>query len=313
MNSTAKQNQASIDIIEQAKENIEPRRQGHSASAISKTFSNDHEQKVSNQLHEERINFEEKLQQSDREEDPLQIWIDYIQWTLNSYPQGNTTESGLLSLLERCSQQFTKAPAYKSDIRYLRIWMQYAKYVEDPAELFSFLSLHEIGTNFSLYYEEFAGYYESNGLYTKAEDVYQKGFLRKAKPFARFQQRYDQFVHRRVIYAPDTFSARPINEYPPLQTTFQLSNPQPENGRSEASVPDARQFSVFSDPDAIDSSNGKSSNPSSWENFGTVEQKRKENTIPSRAWVGETLQTQSSRKVDPLNNFSVYQDENSSK
>ncbi|EPX70898.1 mitotic spindle checkpoint protein Mad3 [Schizosaccharomyces octosporus yFS286] len=312
MNTTAKQTQTSIDIIEQAKENIEPRRQGHSAAAISKTFSKDHEQKVSNQLHEERISFEEKLQIADREEDPLQVWIDYIQWTLNSYPQGNTSESGLLSLLERCSQQFVKSPIYKNDIRYLRIWMQYAKYVEDPAELFSFLSLHEIGTNFSLYYEEFAGYFESNGLYKKAEDVYQKGFLRKAKPFARFQQRYDQFLHRKVIYAPDTITMRQTNEYPPLQTTFQLSNPHQQNGRSEVSVSDARRISVFSDTEGTSSTNGRSTNPTSWENFGTVEQKRKENTVPSRAWVGETLQTHSSRKVDPLNTFSVYQDESSS-
>ncbi|EPY49744.1 mitotic spindle checkpoint protein Mad3 [Schizosaccharomyces cryophilus OY26] len=312
MDSTSKQNQASIDIIEHSKENIEPRRQGHSASAISKAFSKDHEQKYSNQLHEERANFEKKLQVSDEEEDPLQIWIDYIQWTLNSYPQGNTTESGLLSLLERCSQHFIKVPVYKNDIRYLRIWMQYAKYVDDPAELFSFLSLHEIGTNFSLYYEEFASYYESKGSYKKAEEIYQKGFLRKAKPFARFQERYHQFVHRRVIYAPDTISTSPTNEYPPLQTTYQASSLQPKSRSNEDSIPEARKFSVFSDAEAIESQNGKFSNPSSWEAFGTVEQKRKENTIPSRAWVGEILHTQSSRKVDPLDNFSVYQDETSS-
>lgn len=304
----AGKNWVHMDVIEQSKENIEPRKAGHSASALAKSSSRNHTEKEVAGLQKERMGHERKIETSESLDDPLQVWIDYIKWTLDNFPQGETKTSGLVTLLERCTREFVRNPLYKDDVRYLRIWMQYVNYIDEPVELFSFLAHHHIGQESSIFYEEYANYFESRGLFQKADEVYQKGKRMKAKPFLRFQQKYQQFTHRWLEFAPQSFSSN-TNSVNPLQTTFESTNIQEiSQSRTQISKPKFK-FSVYSDADG----SGKDGQPGTWQTLGTVDQRRKENNISATSWVGEKLPLKSSRKLDPLGKFQVHCDEEVSK
>jgi checkpoint serine/threonine-protein kinase len=60
----------------------------------------------------------------------------YIRWTLSSYPSGPSHASHLVPLLERATREFVHDKRYTNDIRYLRLWVLYAKYVDAPKDIF---------------------------------------------------------------------------------------------------------------------------------------------------------------------------------
>jgi len=48
----------------------------------------------------------------------------YIMWVKDAFPSGGT-QSELLPLLEACTRTFQTDERYRSDLRYLRVWVQY--------------------------------------------------------------------------------------------------------------------------------------------------------------------------------------------
>ncbi|KAJ6570742.1 hypothetical protein B0H10DRAFT_1693065, partial [Mycena sp. CBHHK59/15] len=90
-----------FDVLEAAKENVQPLATGRRATALSAILSTPHAQRESkfaetrNRL---RINIELALE--DEEDDPLEAYCRLVNWTVENYPQGHSAESGLLNLLE---------------------------------------------------------------------------------------------------------------------------------------------------------------------------------------------------------------------
>jgi spindle assembly checkpoint component MAD3 len=52
---------------------------------------------------------------------------------------------------------------WKAELRYLKLWMLYASYVEKPSIVYVFLLANEVGTGWALLYEEYAGVLERSG------------------------------------------------------------------------------------------------------------------------------------------------------
>ena len=50
----------------------------------------------------------------------------FVKWTQNTFRSGGH-QAELLPLLERCTRELQHIHKYKSDIRYLRIWIQYVR------------------------------------------------------------------------------------------------------------------------------------------------------------------------------------------
>lgn len=80
----------------------------------------------------------------------------YVRWTLSSYPSGPSHASHLVPLLERSTRRFVHEEQYKSDIRLLKLWLLYAKYVDCPKDIFKFLEGLQCGTSLAGFYEEWA-------------------------------------------------------------------------------------------------------------------------------------------------------------
>jgi Mad3/BUB1 homology region 1 len=156
------------DLIEAAKENIQPLASGRRATTLSTIFSTPHAQRESklaatrNRL---RINVEISLE--DNDENPLEAYCQLVYWTLENYPQGHSAESGLLELLEEATRVLKdhRDGIWRADLRYLKLWALYANYVEKPTVIYRFLLANDIGTTFALLYEEFATVLERNGRY----------------------------------------------------------------------------------------------------------------------------------------------------
>jgi len=154
------------DVLEAAKENIQPLASGRRVTALSAILSTPHahrEAKLSATRTRLRINVEVAL--DDDEDDPLEAYCRLVYWTVENYPEGHSAESGLLELLEEATRALkdNRNGRWRGELKYLKLWMLYASFVEKSTDIYMFLIANEIGTSFALLYEEYAAVLERNG------------------------------------------------------------------------------------------------------------------------------------------------------
>lgn len=145
---------------EGSKENIQPLRQGRKASALSHVYgelsSNPLERQAAlqkeQQVYEQRI-----LQQSSEADDPLQLFIEYMQWIIECHTSSNTL---LFELIEKITKTFVDDGRYINDPRFIKVWLLYAQYSKDPLEVFQFMEAKKVGLSLASYYEDFSAYLE---------------------------------------------------------------------------------------------------------------------------------------------------------
>ena len=159
------EHQTDIEVLEQCKENVLPISTGRSASKLSTLLTSDRKS-VDAQLREGHQKFKDEIAAIENgtidEDDSLDVYHRYVRWTLSSYPSGPSHASHLVPLLELTTRRFVKDARYKSDLRYLRLWILYAKYVDTPRDIYRFLEANQIGTGAASFYEEWAGVEENN-------------------------------------------------------------------------------------------------------------------------------------------------------
>ncbi|MEW5305211.1 MAG: hypothetical protein WDW36_007768 [Sanguina aurantia] len=127
-------------------------------------------------------------------EDALEPWLRYIKWT-----QEHLTGSGkqdLQAVLEACTQEVARHERYVTDVRFLRVWIQYADCLPDPGDVFLFLKEKQMGLEFALFHEAYATYHELRGNCAAADAVYEDGISRQAKPLERLKTKYFGFHTR---------------------------------------------------------------------------------------------------------------------
>ena len=308
---------------------------------------------VQQQINSTRAQFEQEVASISESDDPLDIYDRYVRWTVETFPsaQASTvpsattlspsatasmTASGLWPLLERATSAFL-GPDYENyanDPRYLRIWLHYIRLQSSASadaasaagtgsggatrETFAFLARRGIGERLALYYEEFAAWLESCGRWAQAEEIYELGLEKKARPAERLARKMGEFRAR--------WEVKKLNEgerdgepsspaIPPLrpalapvtstavssvdETTSDPQQQQQQQQQQRQSGRSARggkkgKLAVFSDEgSAADGGGavGAGEGSSGWENIGSLAKRKKENTIAPRAWAGETLKT----------------------
>ena len=306
------ENLIDFDVIETHKENIQSLPSGRSAKSLASVFSPlaikspSHTQDANDAARQE---YETELAAIDDSDDPLDIYDRYVKWTLNTYPTAQATpQSQLLPLLERATKAFLSSPHYKNDPRYLRLWLHYTRFFSDaPRETFAYLSRHGVGDGLALYYEEFAAWLEGAGRWSQAEEVYQMGIEREARPaerllrkFADFQKRAQNRPQNAVgPSSPALPTVRPalVAKIDPFSTASPASaNPQSGAQRAAPSGSKKAKLEIFSD--AGSDERPASGGAKGWENIGTISERKKENTIGARPWVGETLKSGTSQRLE---------------
>ncbi|KAF1834308.1 hypothetical protein BDW02DRAFT_621915 [Decorospora gaudefroyi] len=323
-----------FEIIENQKENIQSLPSGRSAKALAQLYtppltsgathtpSPSQMQDVNSAT---RLKFEKELMAIDDSDDPLDVYDRYVKWTLDAYPSAqNTPQSQLCPLLERATKAFQSSPQYKNDARYLKLWLRYIHLFSDaPRETFAYLARHNIGDGLALFYEEFAAWLESAGRYTQAEEVYNMGIEREARPVERLIRKYGEFQHR--------FESRPEEVAEPTSPALPAvrpalaakvdpfahaspSAPNPQahaQSRTGGGAPRSGKpkLAIFSDGDKL-ARTGSSGSTEGWDSIGSLADRKKENTTEARPWVGETLKV--GKKNTGVQKMMIFKDETKS-
>ena len=168
------------DVLEAAKENVQPLGTGRRVTALSAILSAPHahrEAKLQLTRNRLRMNVELALASTSSQSDEMQdleipnpsnaldAYWNFVSWTIDNYPQGHSAESGLLELLEEATRILKDHDdgKWRKDVKYLKLWLLYASYVEKPVVIYKFLVANEIGTIWALLYEEYAAVLERDG------------------------------------------------------------------------------------------------------------------------------------------------------
>jgi checkpoint serine/threonine-protein kinase len=295
-----------FEIIENQKENIQSLPSGRSAKALAQLYTppltagagyTPSPSQTQNAHQLIRQQFEKELLAVDESDDPLDIYDRYVKWTLDAYPSAqNTPQSQLCPLLERATKAFQSSTLYKNDPRYLKLWLHYIRLFSDaPRETYAYLARHSIGEKLALFYEEFAAWLEGAGRWSQAEEIYNLGIDRDARPVERLVRKYGEFQHRfesrsQEVTEPTSpalpavrpaLAAKvdPFAHASPTPANPQAQQARPGSGPSKSGKP---KLAIFSDGDE----------PARTGSSGSMESladRKKENTAEARPWAGETL------------------------
>lgn len=305
-----------FDVIENQKENIQSLPQGRSARNLAKLFSPSPLQPLSTPTPSDTRNLNDAIREEYEAElfniaesdDPLDIYDRYVKWTLDAYPSAQATpNSQLAPLLERATKAFLNSPQYKNDPRYLKLWLSYIRFFSDtPRETFAFLARHNIGEGLALFYEEFAGWLEGADKWIQAEEVYQLGIDKEARPAPRLLRKFNEFQGR--------FAARPDSSNEPSSPALPTVRPalaakidpfaavaavpeDPQAPKPSAGVGGSskiksgkQKLKIFSDDENGAAPAVSASPGAGWESIGSLADRKKENRIEPKPWAGETLQ-----------------------
>lgn len=324
-----------FSLIEEQKENIQSLPGGRSARALVATLSSG---AVSNSSASSGLNetneinatikkeFEQELQTIDESDDPLDIYDRYVKWTFDAYPSAQATpQSGLLPLLERATKAFLTSADYKNDPRYLKLWLHYIRLFSDaPREVFTFLIRNGIGERLALFYEEFAAWLESAGRITQAEQVYEMGLEKEARPVERLSRKYREFSKRvesnprlNEPTSPVIPKVRPALQakIDPYASARIPSDPQAQSQKAAAPAKTTRtgkpKMQIFSDADGAPADEEPSSDMGKGhDSIGFMRERKKENTYEPKPWKGQTLKSASRPERAPK--LQIYKDEVSS-
>ncbi|KAJ6141568.1 hypothetical protein N7470_009958 [Penicillium chermesinum] len=324
-----------FDIIEAQKENVQQLPGGRSARELARIFSGgSNSDKLASPTPNDtrtlndaiRQEYESELQSIGESDDPLDVYDRYVKWTLNAYPSAQATaESGLLPLLERATKSFLSSSHYRNDPRYLKLWLHYVRLFSDaPRETFAFLARHHIGEGLALFYEEFAAWLEGAGRWNQADEVYRLGIDREARPaerllrkYSEFQQRYEQRPQDAGPSSPALPTVRPalaakVDPFAASDTSDPQASQrsQPRVGGGTKSKSGKPKMAIFSDGDAEASQPATSGQTKGWETIGSMEERKKENRVEAKPWVGETLKA--GKKAGPSQKMAIFRDESNS-
>lgn len=229
-----------------------------------------------NGIQRERQSFELQLVLLEDLDDPLQPFLNYIEWTQVNFPQGNTPE--LTELLEKCTSHFRDCPYYKNDPRYLKVWMEYIKLSDSPREIFVYLSNKDIGTQLATYYEHFATYLQSQNNYQEATEIFQLGIKNNARPLTRLKRNFDNFIRQQNLDLHLTIVTNPLA----------LKRGLPVLGDSHSSsLVKKQKFEIFQD--TSDKSILQLLDDEDIKEPGSIVTRIKENVIQPTKWSGETI------------------------
>ena len=289
-----------FEAIESQKENVQPRSRGRSAHALSHTLSMHHKERQE-VLATQRQEWEERVlgPENQDSDDPLEAWCAYVKWCIDNYPDGKSSDSGIVPLLERATREFRSSEQYQNDSRYLRLWILYAQHTDVPRDVFHFLMANEIGTKLASLYEELAHVLESYEMYDEADEMYRLGMARRASPLDRLKRRYHEY-QKRILEMPTS-----TNDGAPMTYAKALAAAMARAGRSVLGVktgrgaesvptnvlgshqplssaavrPNARTMHVYCDNDE----NGVApASGGSWASVGTSAERHKENASGRR-------------------------------
>ncbi|EDO17260.1 hypothetical protein Kpol_538p20 [Vanderwaltozyma polyspora DSM 70294] len=189
-----------FEEIESEKENILPLKYGRSAAQLSHSLQQD----VS-ELSSVKISFERRLIDDLEEmDDPLELFLKYIDWINNAYPQGgNSKQSGMLDIMERCLLYFKDVETYRNDPRYLKIWLWYIELfssdsIIETKDILVYMYRNRIAQKLALFYEQFSIIMFNMHKYKESHYILSLGVKENARPHTRITRKLQDLENKLV-------------------------------------------------------------------------------------------------------------------
>ncbi|KAG1862069.1 Mad3/BUB1 homology region 1-domain-containing protein [Suillus subalutaceus] len=290
------------DVLEAAKENIQPLASGRRVTTLSAILQTPHAQRDA-QLLAARKRFRTNIQIAleDEDDDPLEAYSRFVQWTLENYPQGQSAESGLLELLEEATRVLkdNREGRWKGTSMYLKLWVLYASYVEKPTIIYKFLLANDIGTDHALLYEEHAAALERAGRRSEADAAYLLGIARQASPLDKLKrmmtaatipsQPAPNALPRRTALGVTSSSSTAVPSFASIsQTPSSSSQADASGSRRRPRLGTNARLQIFVDPSGVESADTTDS-VTPYPDIGTRKSRVKENVPEVSKAAGSTL------------------------
>ncbi|XP_020109173.1 mitotic spindle checkpoint protein BUBR1 [Ananas comosus] len=292
------------------KENVRPLKRGRNVALLNHALRSHIDPALRSHLLLSRRRMIEAIGEY-QGDDPLQPWLDCIKWVQESFPSGGEC-SGLVVIYEQCVRTFWHDDRYKDDLRYLKVWMEYAENCADSEVIYSFLEANQIGQNHAIYYTSYALCMESKNKLRKADKIFNLGIARKAVPVEKLEAQYRTFLVRSV-QKQQSNEDEPTNNHLPVRSFGTVLTPgqgrqtleRQTLGRQpiEASnftrpkvklqrVDNNKALSIYNDENAATSQhhNKAKSNDRTWCTLGTQSDRNKENTSIPTKWTSYKVQ-----------------------
>eukprot|EP00889_Picochlorum_renovo_P001051 jgi/Picre1/28081/NNA_001040.t1 len=273
---------------EECKENFQPIKDGRKPEVLNNIGSKGAKGVLQPKgVEEDRRKFIQAIKDYEGE-DPLETWLEYIKWTKDTFVK-----------------------EYRDDIRYLRVWIQYADCLPDPADVFSYLVDHNIGQGHALFYIAYATFLELKRNYSLADSMYQAGIEKKAVPLERLEQKFLEFQHRMVRRIQRKASEQQQRGQPaPGERrglkTLRASSHKSTGGKrrnTASSNAGSSAIPVFVDEE-FSSSSAQRPAPTGSMALPSYKESQKENTLSAMPWAGQTIRQKdgsgSTQREEPL-------------
>ncbi|XP_022157258.1 mitotic spindle checkpoint protein BUBR1 [Momordica charantia] len=290
------------------KENVRPLKRGRNISILNNALKSHTDNHLKKSLLDNRRKLIEAIDEY-QGDDPLQPWIKCIKWVQEAYPAGGDF-SGLVLIYEQCVRTFWHSDRYKEDLRYLKVWLEYAENCFDPEVIFNFLHANEIGTTHSAYYISYALHLESKAKTKAANDIFNLGISRNAQPIDKLKVAYRMFLSR-SMQRPKAADESAEKCLPVRSFGTVLSNPQNRKQTmsnfdlSKKNKKPERQclapFDVYEDSE-VDITSQQESHVSktrlnSWTVLGSRRERNKENNALPSKWTSHKIPQRTGTRV----------------
>ncbi|CAN0924299.1 Mitotic spindle checkpoint protein BUBR1 [Linum grandiflorum] len=176
------------------KENVKPLKRGRNVALLNHALKSQTNHQIKASLLQTRRRLIEAIDHY-KGDDPLLPWLQCIKWVQESFPACGDS-SGLILLYEQCVRSFWHSSRYKDDLRYLRVWLQYAENCDDAQVIYSFLEEYGIGKTHAEFYLAYALHLESKNKLKSANDIFFLGLSRDAQPIHKLKDAYKTFLAR---------------------------------------------------------------------------------------------------------------------
>ncbi|KAK3156251.1 hypothetical protein QOZ80_2AG0104780 [Eleusine coracana subsp. coracana] len=288
--------------LEAFRENVRPLKRGRDVSLLNRALKAYADPAQRAALLDTRRKLIEAIEEY-RGEDPLRPWLDCIKWVQESFPAGGEC-SGLVVMYEQCVRAFWHDERYKDDLRYLKVWMEYAGNCADAEVIYRFLEANQIGQGHAIYYMSYASLMESKNKLRKADEIFNLGIARKAKPVEKLETVYRSFLRRsskkREHSEDDT-----ANDSPPIRSfgvdlkrggtgAQHADNFRPGKPKALQRIDVNRPLSVYKDETSLpnqgpDRIRNNKENSTCWRTLGTQADRNKENNMMPSKWTSHKV------------------------
>ncbi|KAM7513950.1 hypothetical protein LguiA_003533 [Lonicera macranthoides] len=287
------------------KENVRPLKRGRNVRLLNDALKSHTDIQLKKSLLQNRRRLIEAIDEY-KGDDPLQPWLECIKWVQEAFPPGGDC-SGLVVIYEQCVRTFWHEARYRDDLRYLKVWLEYAGNCIDAEVIYSFLDANGIGQTHSIFFISYALHMESKNKIRTANDIFNSGISRNAQPIEKLKAAYKKFLARSMSRPKTTDEDEVDNRLPVRSFGTLLARGEARNQNMESSDRARKKLkqdrvngtpiTIYKDTNMGSQSDSSKSDFKSWHTLGARAERNKENNAVPAKWTSNKIPQRSMHRT----------------